>query len=569
MKRLNLSNKIFLMMSILVFFIFAIYSVIFTNHLRKIDDELIGRESINTLHSIDTSISSVIRNADNYSKMLIADDNVRELMSRYDMYLDTKGQQQVINRIYSILQFSESADAVWLINNQGQKLKAGSVSSLSKDNDNDIYEELKKPYGRSKVVIVFDEEGSGLSLVRAYNDINDFSNLGIIGVDISVDRIRDIVASSIDYEREKFFIVNENNEVVFCSDDILKEIYLNNIKWDSESNPEYLDKIKVDGIEYIVSGVRFDERDWKAFRFNPVISSTDRDGLISFNLIIIIIVGIIMLISALIVASMLTKPIQALLAAMKSEKEGTPGKINDNPILNDFKELFAGYNKMVDRINDLIEETIDRQKRIRQVELNEIQEQMKPHFLYNTLDSIEALAMMGDTETVCKLIEALGGFYRKSVSGGREMLTIKEEVEMVSDYARIMHIRFGNSFSCKLEADGACSMYLIPKLTIQPLVENAFQHGIRGRMEYGYIDAKVYIKDEKLCISVCDNGVGIPEEIKEELVNNREVEGKGSLGLRGTIKRLRLTYGDDFSFTIGEGHPSKVDLYIKISALEL
>ena len=131
---------------------------------------------------------------------------------------------------------------------------------------------------------------------------------------------------------------------------------------------------------------------------------------------------------------MLTIPIQQLLCYMKNVEGGQLEKIQEQTLLQEFKSLFHGYNRLVDEIKRLIQETIERQKRIRIVEMNEIQEQMKPHFLYNALDSVEALAMLGDTDNACRLIEALGGFYKKCVSGGREYISIDSEIRMVHDY---------------------------------------------------------------------------------------------------------------------------------------
>ena len=168
-------------------------------------------------------------------------------------------------------------------------------------------------------------------------------------------------------------------------------------------------------------------------------------------------------------------PVQVLLDKMESIEYGEPEKINGKAYLSEFRKLFYGYNKMVDEIKRLLQETIVKQKRIRIVEWNEMQELMKPHFLYNTLESLEALILMEETEKSVKLVRSLGQFYRKSVSGGREFLTINEEIQIVKDYADILKIRFGDSFKFDVRLDKTYGYYKIPKLTIQPLVENAFQ----------------------------------------------------------------------------------------------
>ena len=197
-----------------------------------------------------------------------------------------------------------------------------------------------------------------------------------------------------------------------------------------------------------------------------------------------------------------------------------------------------------------------------------MQELMKPHFLYNTLESLEALILMEETEKSAKLVRSLGQFYRKSVSGGREFLTINEEIQIVKDYADILKIRFGDSFKFDVRLDKTYGYYKIPKLTIQPLVENAFQHGIRIQEKYGYIQVCVEGEENKIHISVKDNGKGIPKDIICEFEKGKMPDEKRSLGLRGTIQRLKMIYEGAFSYKIFNEGLAEVHIYIDSSVLE-
>lgn len=328
-----------------------------------------------------------------------------------------------------------------------------------------------------------------------------------------------------------------------------------------------LESKNIDHTGYLISGIIDTRSRWKIVRFTEIQRNRSVSEIVKFNLALIVLIGLVILIGAASISGMLTRPIQQLLVCMKDVENGTLTRVEEGAKLQEFRILFKGYNHMIDRIEVLIQEIIERQRRIRQVELNEVQEQMKPHFLYNTLDSIEALAMMGDTEKVCKLVEALGDFYRKSVSGGREFLSIKEEFQMAKDYAEIMKIRFGETFSCDIELEDQCCEYEIPKLTIQPLVENAFQHGIRTKKKYGHIRVGCSMKEDKIHIMVMDNGDGVPEDVVEELAKDKEPGMGKSLGLRGTIERLRLLYGEGFSYRIENERESEIHLYIDAKIL--
>lgn len=196
-----------------------------------------------------------------------------------------------------------------------------------------------------------------------------------------------------------------------------------------------------------------------------------------------------------------------------------------------------------------------------------MQELMKPHFLYNTLEALEALILMDEKEKSAKLIRCLGQFYRKSVSGGREFLTVNEEIQIVKDYADILKIRFGDSFKFDVRLDETCRNFKIPKLTIQPLVENSFQHGILIQEKYGYIQVNVQRENDKIHISVIDNGQGIPDNIIKEMEEGKVPDEKRSLGLRGTVQRLKVIYEDAFSYEIHNEAMSEIHIYINCNVL--
>lgn len=568
----RLEIKIIALLGSIIFLIIYIYTVIFSQHYQKYEDKVIGEESISTLHSLETSVDAVLRNADEYSKMLVADSIIQRQMETGDLFVNVSEQYAVINRIYSILQFTDSVNAVWLLDNKGGKLTVGGSPSISQENRhgaNEDYSALQKPYGESKLLLSKRGNDQQLSLVRSYNSLEDFNSLGIIGIDIDEDVFQRLISNVINLEDEQIVILNEENDIIFSGGHLLSATDLAGLsqKIKGEEN-EILENVKLNNIEYLLSGVRNDENGWKIIRYMPILRNRVTSDIVKFNLILIVLIGLLILIGTVAVSNTLTLPIQQLLSCMKDVENGKLTRIHKKTYLEEFRTLFKSYNHMVDRIELLIQETIDRQRRIRQVEMNEIQEQMKPHFLYNTLDSIEALAMMGEADKVSKLIEALGDFYRKSVSGGREFLTVGEEIRMTEDYVDIMKIRFEDSFVYQIDLDESCRNYLIPKLTIQPLVENAFQHGIRAKKQFGEILISCSREDGKLHILIRDNGEGIPEEIILELAENKEpVVGK-SLGLRGTIERLRLLYENAFSYSILNTETSEIHIYIDTAVLE-
>lgn len=565
----KLSRKIIVALGLVIFTIIIIYTIVFNFHYNKYEEKILGEENIKVLHSLETSLNSILKNADDYSKMLIADNIVQSQMAGGDLLFSVSGQSNVIKKIYSIFQFSDYVESIWLIDGKGQKLTVGGSANFHMKDAGRGYDELRKPYGKYEIRTSKSADDNSISLVRSYNSLDNFESLGVIGVDLRCEFLNQILADVIDPELEQIVVLDEKDEVLLVRGNISEESEGRYIAAElSEENTEYLHKTVIHGREYMAAGVLAPYSGWKIIRYTQVPPNRDVSEIVRFNIGLIAAIGILILIGAAAISTMLTRPIQDMVQVMEETEHGRFSRITSKPLLDEFQILFKGYNRMVEQIERLIQSTIDKQRRIRQVEMNEMQEQMKPHFLYNTLDSIQALAMMGESQKVCELVEALGKFYRKSVSGGREMLSLGEEFQIAKDYVDIMKIRFEDSFECEIQMEESCKKYLLPKLTIQPLIENSFQHGIRGEERYGIIGLTAYAREENLHIVVRDNGAGVPDEVIRDLNRSEEPKRGKSLGLRGTIERLRLLYGENFIFTISNGAYTEIHLQIGLCKLK-
>ncbi len=565
---LKLSLKISLILGTIIFLSIFIYLIIYIHNSQKYENQVMGKENIAMLHSIDSSLTTVFENANNYSKLILADRVVQEQMKTGNIVSDFERQQLLISQIYSITQFSESIDMVWLTDQNEQQLTVGKSADFSIEKNSTEYDWIKKLNGKAKL-LTKEQNGQSCSvLVRAFKDLNEFRTLGIIGVQIDNKKLRSLISRSITSDDEKIIILNEDNEII-CSVGNFYEFMKNSeiVRELEKSESEVIHRQRINGKNYYTSGIVNKEKGWKIIRYSPMIKTDGFSSVFRFNIILIMGLGFFIICISLTLARFLTVPVQALLEKMKSIEQGELEKIEEKAYLAEFRQLFHGYNKMTDEIKRLFQDTIEKQKRIRIVEMNEMQELMKPHFLYNTLEALEALILMDEKEKSAKLIRCLGQFYRKSVSGGREFLTVNEEIQIVKDYADILKIRFGDSFKFDVRLDETCRNFKIPKLTIQPLVENSFQHGIRIQEKYGYIQVNVQRENDKIHISVIDNGQGIPDNIIKEMEEGKVPDEKRSLGLRGTVQRLKVIYEDAFSYEIHNEAMSEIHIYINCNVL--
>lgn len=210
-------------------------------------------------------------------------------------------------------------------------------------------------------------------------------------------------------------------------------------------------------------------------------------------------------------------------------------------------ELLAGnYNRMIHRIRILMDEISDKEKTLRHAELNALVSQINPHFLYNTLDTIVWMAEFNDSSRVIALTKSLAAFFRLSLSGGRELITVEDELEHVQQYLYIQKERYGDKLNYTIHAPEEVLDYTVPKIILQPIAENSIYHGIKPLGRPGQITITVQEEGEKLIFTVSDNGAGCRPDAAA--ADNPSRPGK--VGLKNVDERLKLYYGPGYGVTI-------------------
>ncbi|MGB8453127.1 MAG: histidine kinase [Anaerocolumna sp.] len=549
----------------------------------SMQERTIGEESFASLHSVEAAIISVIGKANNYSKIMIDEDTIQEQLKSGNIYENLQKQKQMGKNIQHLIQFDDDISSVYLIDNSKHVFSTGNIElGTVHINSFDEVSWYDKVINKKGGYILANQGGSlkmqksvnqYVSLIRLVKNMNDFSNIGIIIVNINSVVFRNLCAKSIDINTEEMILTDENNNLI-CKDglELLNEKKLNDYlqKLDIEAGKEFSIINELSGNRYLISGETMKGNKWKILRVVMMEKSSGIEELYMLGTFFLIFNGIILFVSTLTISRTITEPIKQLLVGMSHIDKGSFIEISKKAQIMEFQWLFDGYNKMLLRIQELLKQTVEEQRLIRKVELNQIQAQIKPHFLYNTLDTITVLALMGENDKVCEIIEALGGFYRKSVSKGRDILSIKDELEVSSEYIKIMKIRFQELFEERFEVDPETLDYLVPKLTLQPLVENAINHGLRGKGHNGLLRISIGIEDDFLYIKVADNGVGIEPRILEEIEKEDLNYKERSFGLRGTLDRIKLIYNENakFEITSKENEYTEIAIYILKSVLE-
>jgi len=263
------------------------------------------------------------------------------------------------------------------------------------------------------------------------------------------------------------------------------------------------------------------------------------------------------------VSKTITTPIERLSQSMSNVKTGWLHRVSIDLPNDEIGHLKASYNNMLVEINRLIEQLVEKETQAQRAELEILQEQIKPHFLYNTLDTIGYLALEKPRDEVYDAIETLGNFYRKFLSKGSNEIELREEVAIIRDYLTLQKLRYDNIIKDIYEIDEALMEYGIPKLILQPLVENSIYHGIRLKGECGIIKISAYEKEEILFIHVYDNGIGMSQDqMKNLLMKNNS----RSFGFKGTIERIQYFYDRKDVYEIRSEEGEYCEVILKLPA---
>ena len=228
-------------------------------------------------------------------------------------------------------------------------------------------------------------------------------------------------------------------------------------------------------------------------------------------------------------------------------------------------QIGDAFNVLNVKIQRLIRENYEKKIKLQSEELNLMQEQINPHFLYNALSVISAMALRERGMQTVKSVKYLADFYRISLNKGKQILSIQEEMELLKNYMKIQKLRFGSSIQVEYDIKKELLTLKTIKLLLQPLVENSIHHGRKSDEEVLMIRVRVQLDGERVCFSVEDNGVGIEQDKLEKLRSQLEKFEEG-YGLKNVHNRVRLTYGEEYGVKIESvfGKGTRVLVYIPI-----
>lgn len=412
---------------------------------------------------------------------------------------------------------------------------------------------------------------SYVTAVQMVPDTENGKPLGVLLVDLDIQSIQNLVEDITMGQTGFSYIQDSQGKVLYAPKN--KVVYRMNPEWFSEGDSGQV-RCSIKGEMYNVIYSRSSYTGLTAvgvFDWGKTIQGVAQVR--KASVLIAVIIAVFAIVCSVVFSASITKPISKLSRLMKRAQTGDLTVRFDNHYKGEIHQLGDAFNSMVEKTDELLKLVYQEQKHKREAELQILHEQIKPHFLYNTLDTIQWMAKGYHAQDIVDIVLALSKFFRISLSQGREFISLEQEIAMVKSYLDIQKFRYEELFDYEVWADTEVLKCQVPRLSLQPLIENALYHGIKeSEMENGMIWIQAYPEGEdSVILRVEDNGAGMTEERCRQLnrwfgrkEREAEADAFGSLNVND---RVRMAYGEEYGlhYRLREGGGVIAELRIKRS----
>jgi two-component system, sensor histidine kinase YesM len=400
-------------------------------------------------------------------------------------------------------------------------------------------------------------EGAGnsgdktISAVTFLRSSNDFSEMvGLLRVDIARSKLAEIMSNSNTIKNCITYIQNSEGIIVLSSEhkstNILK--IKDSLAYHTSATSEWL-TTKVGKENVFYHSKLIPASDWHMVTVIPykeIFSESSKLRTEAFLQVLII--ASIAYVLAFFLSTSITNRISHLISKMKNIQNGNLSPIIQSSDKDEIGDLIENYNYMLSRIKLLLEAQYKMGLEVKSSELKVLQAQINPHFLYNTLDMVVCLSQENKYNEIEYSVKALAKFYKLSLSKGKELVKIQDELYHVSSFIDIQNIRFKNKINFIIDLDEYIQEFEILKITLQPIIENAIVHGIQGReSKEGTIVISGTLVNDEIIICINDDGIGIPKDKLDMILSGSIISTIGSsYGIKNINERLKLFYGDKY-----------------------
>ena len=556
MKKQSLATRLFAYLSIMLFVMVALIGSFYFIK----SSEVFHREvEDHTIHEIDTSskyIEQYVSNLKSTSRSLSQSQAIKDFARQ----TTAENEAAIHEWLETMLKSHPDFVSIRLVTKDGRLITTGMEEEMVTSADMMVQKWYQDALEHSNVPIIQSIKNQNNQIVISISQevkSNAGENLGVIRLDVDYHELEKYVKELSLGENGYAFVIQKNGTLIYHPDSEAFESVdkqmsvqeISNSPMDSMvSDDFFVHKSPIENSDWILVGVssfsRFKEDSVKLLGIVSVV------GVLS---LLICMLGIFTLIRYQLL------PVKRLGQVMRRVEEGDTTIRAEQKGAQEFQVLAGTFNQMLERIETLMKEEKEQEALTRIYELKALTSQINPHFLYNTLDTIIWMAEFQDHQKVVDITKALSNYFRLSLNAGEEIVTLRQEIEHVRQYLFIQKERYGDKLEYTIFEPDDIPDIKLPKIVLQPLVENAIYHGIKESERPGKITITVSKRDTFIDICIADNGVGI----KENTTSTKEL---GGVGIKNIQERLALFFGEAFSMEI-ESEPNaytKVYLHLPL-----
>ncbi|BBF45019.1 two-component sensor histidine kinase [Lachnospiraceae bacterium KM106-2] len=553
----------------------GIFSFIY-EHNTKIE---VGEAGVQTMNALNGNLEVIFDNVTQFSNLIYFDKDIQTSLSKLQKNeMDASVLHNIQKSLSNMILSGKYISSVFIFDQYNNYYRSYKVGPIHVDKDQlkqtAWYQRMIQANGdgffihKCESVLKFPTrpKRNYISYVREIMDVNDYRHLASLLITIDESTIRDYFTEVSKENSSTFCIVDSKGDFIIPPEENSKEIR------------ENLSSIKKEEIGYKTVGLpdrdavlvhkKMQYNDWTIVGLmNITTQEKVRENYVTTVVIVAIVTTLFMVVCTIAMTKMIFWPLKKVQLHMKKVEAGKFQKIEiSGSHKNEINQLKIGFNHMVYSLEELIEKVKYEEKIIAKGELDLIQAQINPHFLYNTLDAASALALIEDNENCFKIIQALGRFYRNSLNSGKDVISVEDEIDCIQSYLTILNIRYENRIQVTYDIEEEIKPLNMLKLILQPIVENAVYHGIKEREGKGHITIKGYRDEDEIIFIVSDDGQGMSQECIERILKGKTQTGKSGFGLYSLIQRISLFYNiiDPLTITSEVGTGTEIIIRVKV-----
>jgi two-component system sensor histidine kinase YesM len=549
-------RKQFLKAASFLIVVFLIIFIAMFQNFRQTLHKQYGESEKQSVEVIGNNIDYILNDVENLSNSIISN---QELMDSIK-----KGEnEQLVDKLYSFYISNNIIEGIYVITPSGYqqvgaKLRDGVKSFPRYELNHTTGEIVWFPTTEKKVEILSGSMTKRyFSMGRKIIDVYSLRELGYINIEVD-ESVLTGAFSDLQEESSKILVCDSSGNIIASSEEDLTPIDSTNSSYFKtmigEDTPNYVSYYE-NGKKYVAIYSSFNYGKWYIVKTVPeAVLYADLNKMQFYTIVVGVISLAIMIYATLIYTKKITKPIEVMMHQMKKVEAGNLDVRVESNVYNELDDLSESFNQMVNQIKKLMDDIVSVEHNKNELELEVLHAQINPHFLYNTLNTIRWMAKIKGEDSISDALVALVKLLRVSISFGNNMILLQDEIGYIENYILIQKLRFNQLFEIHYNIQEEHKKLNIPKLILQPIVENSLIYGIdesEKREEPIIINIFTREKDNHIEIVVKDNGSGIEKEVLDNIFKQEQnINRFSKVGLNNVNQRLKLYLGDAYGLQI-------------------